>query len=112
MTGGVRSMTMADARKFMSSSSEILLSDFAVLADARRRPVFPVFRSAPSHMIAAIHRAYDKRRERRKTVPKPNLQPDFNVSVFEWFDTSSSAGLRELDESDRSVQKSAESTLI
>ena len=46
------------------------------------------------------------------TVPKPNLQPDFNVSVFECFDTSSSAGLRELDESDRSVQKSAESTSI
>ena len=45
-------------------------------------------------------------------VPKPNLQPDFNMSVFECFDTSSSAGLRELDESDRSVQKSAESTLI
>ena len=46
------------------------------------------------------------------TVWKPNLQPDFNVSVFECFDTSSSAGLRELDESDRSVQKSAESTSI
>ena len=45
-------------------------------------------------------------------VPKRNLQPDFNVIVFECFDTSSSAGLRELDESDRSVQKSAESTLI
>ena len=45
-------------------------------------------------------------------VPKPNLQLDFNVSVFECFDTSSSAGLRELDESDRSVQKSAESTSI
>jgi hypothetical protein len=45
-------------------------------------------------------------------VPKPNLQPDFNMSVFECFDTSSSAGLRELDESDRSVQKSAESTSI
>ena len=48
----------------------------------------------------------------RATVPKPNLQPDFNVSVFECFDTSSSTGLRELDESDRSVQKSAESTSI
>ena len=45
-------------------------------------------------------------------VWKPNLQPDFNVSVFECFDTSSSAGLRELDESDRPVQKSAESTSI
>ena len=41
---------------------------------------------------------------------KSNLQPDFNVSVFECFDTSSSAVLRELDESDRFVQKSAEST--
>jgi arylsulfatase A-like enzyme len=45
-------------------------------------------------------------------VWKPSLQPDFNVSVFECFDTSSSTGLRELDESDRSVQKSAESTSI
>ena len=45
-------------------------------------------------------------------VWKSNLQPDFNVSAFECFDTSSSAGLRELDESDRSVQKSAESTSI
>ena len=44
--------------------------------------------------------------------PKPNLQPDFNVNVFECFDTSSSAGLREPDESNRSVQKSAESTSI
>jgi membrane associated rhomboid family serine protease len=48
----------------------------------------------------------------RPPVPKPNLQPDFNMSVFECFDTSSSAGLRELDESNRSVQKSAESTSI
>ena len=47
-----------------------------------------------------------------RAVPKPNLQPDFNVSVFECFDTSSSAGLRELDESNRFVQKSAESTSI
>ena len=45
-------------------------------------------------------------------VPKPNLQPDFNVSVFERFGPDSFTGLRELDESDRSVQKSAESTLI
>ena len=45
-------------------------------------------------------------------VWESNLQPDFNVSVFECFVTSSSAGLRELDESDRSVQKSAESTSI
>jgi hypothetical protein len=43
-------------------------------------------------------------------VWKPNLQPDFNVSVIERFGPDFFAGLRELDESDRSVQKSAEST--
>ena len=45
-------------------------------------------------------------------VCKSNLQPDFNMRVFEEADTSSSALLRELDESDRFVQKSAESTSI
>ena len=44
-------------------------------------------------------------------VCKSNLQPDFNVRVFECFDASSSA-LRELDERDRFVQNSAESTSI
>ena len=45
-------------------------------------------------------------------VWKSNLQIDFNVSLFECFDTSTFAVLRELDESNRSVQKSAESTSI
>ena len=45
-------------------------------------------------------------------VWKPNLQPDFNVRICDSFDASSSAVLRELDESNRSVQKSAESTSI
>ena len=45
-------------------------------------------------------------------VPKSNLQPDFNVSVCGRFDAGSSAVLRELDESNRFVQKSAESTSI
>ena len=45
-------------------------------------------------------------------VWKSNLQPDFNVSVFECFDTSTSTVLRELDESNRFVQKSAKSTSI
>ena len=48
----------------------------------------------------------------REPVWQSNLQPDFNVSVFECFDTRTSAVLRELDESNRSVQKSAESTSI
>ena len=46
------------------------------------------------------------------SVWNSNLQPDFNVSVFECFDAISSAVLRELDESNRFVQKSAESTSI
>ena len=45
-------------------------------------------------------------------VWKPNIQSDFNVRVIERFDTSSSAGLRELAEINRFVQKSAESTSI
>ena len=45
-------------------------------------------------------------------VWKSNLQTDFNVRVCDGFDTSSSAVLRELDESNRFVQKSAESTSI
>jgi WD40 repeat protein len=45
-------------------------------------------------------------------VWKSNIRPDFNVRVFQHFDTSASALLRELDESDRFVQKSAESTSI
>ena len=41
-----------------------------------------------------------------------NIQHDFNVILFECFDTWTSAVLRELDESHRFVQKSAESTSI
>ena len=48
----------------------------------------------------------------RAAVWKSNLQPYFNVCVCDSFDASSSAVLRELDESNRSVQKSAESTSI
>ena len=45
-------------------------------------------------------------------VWKSNLQPDFNVRVIELIAPYSSAVLRELDESNRFVQKSAESTSI
>jgi len=45
-------------------------------------------------------------------VWKSNLQPDFNLNIFERFDASSSALLRELDESNRFVPKSAKSTSI
>ena len=45
-------------------------------------------------------------------VCKSNLQPDFNVCVFDRLNTRSSAVLRELEESNRSVQKSAKTTSI
>ena len=48
----------------------------------------------------------------RRSVSKSNLQPDFNVRVCDRFDARFSAVLRELDESNRFVQKSAESTSI
>ena len=46
------------------------------------------------------------------SVWKSNLQPDFNVCVIERIAPHSSAVLRELDESNRFVHKSAESTSI
>ena len=45
-----------------------------------------------------------------EAVWKSNLQPDFNVRICDRFDARFSAVLRELDESNRFVQKSAEST--
>ena len=48
----------------------------------------------------------------RGPVWKSNLQPDFNVRVCDRSDARFSAVLRELDESNRFVQKSAESTSI
>jgi len=47
-----------------------------------------------------------------RAVWKSNLQPDFNVSACDCFDARLSTVLRELDESNRFVQKSAESTWI
>jgi hypothetical protein len=45
-------------------------------------------------------------------VWKSNLQTDFNVRVCDRFDARFSAVLRELDKSNRFVQKSAKSTSI
>ena len=89
---------------------ELLLNVGRTVDDAKqpfyRAFVLPLIQDVLAVMTDRLHKSGFK------TVPKPNLQPDFNVRVFECFDTSSSAGLRELDESDRSVQKSAESTSI
>ena len=73
--------------------------------DAKRRPI--VVAATCLAMLCAT-----ANRSGLAAVCKSNLQPDFNVRVCEWFDTSSSAVLREHAESNRFVQKSAESTSI
>ena len=55
---------------------------------------------------------YGAQRVACNPVWKSNLQPDFNVRVIDGFHARLSAVLRELDESNRFVQKSAESTSI
>ena len=60
---------------------------------------------------AVLVRTLD-RDEGAGSVWNSNLQPEFNVRVCDIFDATSSAVLRELDESNRFVQKSAESTSI
>ena len=85
-------------------------------------PGFLAFREAP-HYCRLLDRL---RRDRPDVVPvaclvdgngvlRPpartsNLQPDFNVRVIDGFDASSPTVLRGRDESNRSVQKSAETT--
>jgi superfamily I DNA and/or RNA helicase len=75
-------------------------ADVSLLATQYRAP--PALAAFPSARFYA---------SRLRAVCKSNLQPDFNVRVFEEVDIISSAS-RELDESDRFVQKSAESTSI
>ena len=87
--------------KFSRDISQFLRGSAALDESAKPPPQRPPVRYGDSLWLVTC-----------PPVPKPNLQPDFNVSVFECFDTSSSTGLRELDESVRSVPKSAESTSI
>jgi hypothetical protein len=59
-----------------------------------------------------VQRVERRLRVDARPAQKSNLQPDFNVRVCDSFDACFSAVLRELDESNRFVQKSAESTSI
>ena len=72
-------------------------------------------RMAPADAEAALATRYEVGKAIIGLTGRPDLcgnQIYFNVRVFGSFDASSSAVLRELDESDRFVQKSAESTSI
>ena len=77
-------------------------------------PVPMVSSSGPTLFLAFVGMFFIifKIQERQIAVWIPNLQPDFNVRVIDGFDARLSAVLRELDESNRFVQKSAESTSI
>ena len=62
-------------------------------------PRFLFLREPTAHVISM-----------RDAARNSHLQPDFNGRVIERFGPDSSAALRELDESNRSVQTSATST--
>ena len=77
-----------------------------VLAVRRRRRAAPVLRALVVVVVALGLVVLDVR------LCRSNLQLDFNVSIRDSFDAKLSAVLRELDESNRLVQKSAKSTSI
>ena len=84
---------------------------FATLDPATRRVTLPSGRACKlTDTVGFIQKLPTKLVASFRAVPNSNLQLDFNVSVRDSFDATSSALLRELDESDRFVQKSAEST--
>ena len=107
-----------------SGSSGCLVSRFSQLADARAAAgggdawvVLDgnVERHWTEDLTVQLDRIADRAdhgASPRRAAWESNLQPDFNVRAIECFDTSTSVVLRELDESDRFVQKSAESTSI
>ena len=76
-----------------------------VLEDVRPRDLVEL-------LVAADDAGQRVEREPEPPVWESNLQPDFNASKRDSFDASSSTVLRELDKSNRFVQKSAESTSI
>ena len=84
---------------------------FATLDPATRRVTLPSGRACKlTDTVGFIQKLPTKLVASFRAAPNSNLQLDFNVSVRDSFDATSSALLRELDESDRFVQKSAEST--
>ena len=93
---------------------------FMFFLDPKRRSRIPIATLAASDISFELHEMADvaagSDRAARSSwflpVPNSNLQPDFNVRACDGFDAISLAWLRELDESNRFVQKSAESTSI
>ena len=72
----------------------------------------PLLSKLPKLNAASVLSAYSRAKNRFVAAWTSNLQPDFNLRVIDRFDARLSAALRELDESNRFVQKSAESTSI
>ena len=83
-----------------------------VVVEAARRRHQNIRRAGPGRAAQRAVVLLDRRAPDDAPVWIPNLQPDFNLRVIERFGPDSFAVLRELDESNRFVQKSAESTSI
>ena len=91
-------LTHAEAARLARSRTSAMLE--RILDDRRECEILEAF----------LHSEY--RVELLYSVWKSNLQPDFNVRVIERFGPDYFAVLRELDESNRFVPKSAKSTSI
>ena len=106
--GGVRAVVVSFTRRRGRGPS--LRGDGGLQEFVRRRGPAVARRRRARGRARAEGRVGVARGRGRRAAWEPNLQPDFNVRVRDSFDATSSAVLRELDESNRSVQKSAEST--
>jgi microtubule-associated protein-like 6 len=89
-------------------------NDSALLASGDEGGAVRLFRYPCAQKSVSLHCSHHHvahvARVAFAVVWNSNLQPDFNVRVCDGFDARVSAVLRELDESNRFVQKSAEST--
>ena len=106
-----RSLSRAAARGRDGKLARRLLPKVSALLDTKG-PCAPDARACAEAVLLALCGQGSLSDAASDAVWKSNLQPDFNVSICDSFDASSSAVLRELDESNRFVQKSAESTSI
>ena len=87
---------------------------FMFFLDPKRRSRIPIATLAASdisfelHEMADVAAGSDRAARSSWFLPAwiPNLQPDFNVSVFDGFDARLSAVLRELDESHPKISRS------
>ena len=108
--------THADARAAAERRKSLSPMSVATPSPPRREADDEERRRSAAALEAERRRSDALRESRealaRETVWKSNLQPECNVRVIELIAPDSLVELRELDESNRFIQKSAESTSI